>query len=200
MVRLQDSQLVNILDKGENDMGFYDFTVKNNSGKEVSLSDYKGKAVLVINSATECGFTPQYEDLQKLYTEYKDKGFEILDFPCDQFGHQAPGTDEEIATFCTSRFGVSFPMFSKIEVNGDNAIELFKFLKKEKGFKGFDPVEDKSEFMNSYIEKIDPDFRNNSEIKWNFTKFLVDKSGNVVERFEPVDKMEKVEKKLKELL
>lgn len=181
-------------------MGVFDFIVKDNNGKNVSLSDYKGKVVLIINSATECGFTPQYENLQKLYTEYKDKGFEILDFPCNQFGHQAPGTDEEIASFCTSRFGVTFPIFSKIEVNGDNAIDLFKFLKKEQGFKGFDPAEDKSDFMNSYIEKIDPDFRNNSEIKWNFTKFLVDKSGNVVARFEPVDNMAKIENKLKEIL
>ena len=118
-------------------MSIYDFKVKNNEGKEVSLGDYKNKVVLIINSATECGFTPQYEQLQKLYEDYKDKDFVILDFPCNQFGHQAPGSDEEIAKFCSSRFGVTFPLFSKIEVNGDGACEVFKYLKSEKGFAGW---------------------------------------------------------------
>ena len=106
-------------------MNIYDFKVKNNKGEEVSLGDYKNKVVLIINSATECGFTPQYEQLQKLYEDYKDKNFVILDFPCNQFGHQAPGSDEEIAKFCSSRFGVTFPLFSKIDVNGDSASEVF---------------------------------------------------------------------------
>ena len=153
-------------------MNIYDFKVKNNKGEEVSLSDYKNKVVLIINSATECGFTPQYEQLQKLYADYQDKDFVILDFPCNQFGHQAPGSDEEIAKFCSSRFGVTFPLFSKIEVNGDGACEVFKYLKSA----------------------------SKPDIKWNFTKFLIDKNGNVVRRFEPTEGVEVVEEAVKELI
>ena len=115
-------------------MGVYDFKVLDGQNKEVDLEDYAGKVLLIINSAIQCGFTPQYEKLQELYEKYGEKGFYILDFPCNQFGEQAPGTNEEIASFCDAGFGVTFPMFSKIEVNGENAIPLFKFLKNEKGF------------------------------------------------------------------
>lgn len=157
-------------------MELYDFIVKGKSGEDVSLSKFKGKVLLIVNTATGCGFTPQYGGLQDLYEEYKDKGFEILDFPCDQFGHQAPGSDEEITNFCTGRFGITFPQFSKIEVNGKNSIPLYTWLKKQKsGILG-------------------------GAIKWNFTKFLVDRKGNVVERFAPTVEPKNIEEKIKELL
>lgn len=181
-------------------MGVYDFKVLDGRNKEVNLEDYAGKVLLIINSATQCGFTPQYEKLQELYEKYGEKGFYILDFPCNQFGEQAPGTNEEIASFCDAGFGVTFPMFSKIEVNGENAIPLFKFLKNEKGFKGLDPKHELTAKLDEIISKMDADYKNNSEIKWNFTKFLVDRSGKVVERFEPTHDMELVEEKIKELL
>ena len=181
-------------------MSIYDFKVKNNEGKEVSLGDYKNKVVLIINSATECGFTPQYEQLQKLYEDYKDKDFVILDFPCNQFGHQAPGSDDEIAKFCSSRFGVTFPLFSKIDVNGDSASELFKYLKSEKGFAGWGADNDMSKLLTKMLSEADPDYASKPDIKWNFTKFLIDKSGNVVRRFEPTEGVAVVEEAVKELV
>ena len=157
-------------------MSIYDFTVKGRAGEDVSLSTYKGKVLLVVNTATGCGFTPQYEGLQKLYDKHKDKGFEILDFPCNQFANQAPGTIEEIQSFCTLNYGTTFPRFAKIDVNGKNASDLFKFLKKEK----------KSALGSS--------------IKWNFTKFLIDREGNVVKRFAPTDTPESIEQDIVSLL
>ncbi len=157
-------------------MSFYDITVKDRMGEDVSLGDYKGKVLLVVNTATGCGFTPQYAGLQKLYDSYKDKGFEILDFPCNQFANQAPGSIEEIQSFCTLNYGTTFPRFAKIDVNGRNASELYKFLKKEKkGTMG-------------------------SSIKWNFTKFLIDREGNVVKRFASADTPESIEKDIVALL
>lgn len=154
----------------------YDFTMKDAHGKEVSLSEFKGKVLLIVNTATGCGFTPQYEGLQKLYDTYKEKGLEILDFPCNQFAHQAPGTDAEIVSFCKMKYNVSFKQFSKIEVNGKNQAPLYEYLKSQKGG-----------VMGS-------------RIKWNFTKFLVDKNGNVVDRFAPTATPESIEEKIKELL
>ena len=157
-------------------MGLYDFTVKDINGKDVSLSEYKGKVLLIVNTATGCGFTPQYEGLEALYRELKDKDFEILDFPCNQFGNQAPGTEEEIVSFCKLRYDVSFPQFKKIEVNGANESPLYTWLKQQKG---------------GVL---------GSAIKWNFTKFLVDRDGNVVERFAPTVTPEKLAQKVKEIL
>ncbi|MBR0424975.1 MAG: glutathione peroxidase [Clostridia bacterium] len=157
-------------------MGLYDFTVKDINGKDVSLSEYKGKVLLIVNTATGCGFTPQYEGLEALYRELKDKDFEILDFPCNQFGNQAPGTEEEIVSFCKLRYDVSFPQFKKIEVNGANESPLYTWLKQQKG---------------GVL---------GSAIKWNFTKFLVDRDGNVVERFGPTVTPEKLAQKVKEIL
>lgn len=157
-------------------MKIYDFKVIKNNGKEISLSEYKGKVLLIVNSATGCGFTPQYKSLEKIYEKYKDQGFEILDFPCNQFGHQAPGTDAEINSFCTLNYDTKFPRFKKIDVNGKEASPLYKWLKKQKGgFLG-------------------------ESIKWNFTKFLVDRNGNVVARYAPVTTPEKIEKKIQDLL
>ena len=150
-------------------MNIYDFKVRNAKGVEVSMADYKGKVLLIVNTATGCGFTPQYEGLQKLYDKYKDLGLEILDFPCNQFGHQAPGTEEEIQEFCTLKYKTTFPLFAKVDVNGKDAEPLFIYLKKHKG--GF----------------------LSDDIKWNFTKFLVSREGSVIERYAPVTKPEKIE-------
>jgi len=149
-------------------MGLYDFSAKLNNGTDRSLSDYKGKVLLIVNTASECGFTPQYKGLQELYAKYHDRGLEVLGFPCDQFGHQEPGSDAEIQSFCELNYGVTFPIFSKIEVNGTSAHPLYKFLKDEKGGLLGDAL------------------------KWNFTKFLINKQGDVVERFAPVTKPEKI--------
>lgn len=181
-------------------MRIYDFIVQDKDGKKVSLSEYKGKTVLIINTATTCGFTPQYATLQNLYNSYQDKGFVILDFPCDQFGHQASGSESEIHQFCTSRFGVKFPMFHKVEVNGENEEPLFKYLKSQKGFKGFDMSYTLAQAIAFQLKMKDPDYEKNADIKWNFTKFLIDKNGTVVERYEPTDSLEKLEDDIKEIL
>ena len=157
-------------------MSIYDIKVKDANGNDVSLSEYKGKVLLIVNTATGCGFTPQYDSLQDLYEKYQGKGFEILDFPCNQFGNQAPGTQEEIASFCSSRYGITFRQFAKIEVNGKNQSPLYKFLKEQKGGVLGD------------------------NIKWNFTKFLVDRDGNVIERFAPTVTPEKIDKNIEEVL
>lgn len=155
---------------------FYDYKVKSISGEDVSMSEYKGKVVLIVNTASKCGFTKQYEGLEELYEKYKDQGFVILGFPCNQFGAQEPGANEEIKNFCTSTFSVTFPMMSKIDVNGDDADPLYKFLKKEKGGILGD------------------------DIKWNFTKFLIDREGNVVDRFASQKTPKALEKEVEKLL
>ena len=157
-------------------MSIYDFQVKDAQGNESDLSQYKGKVLLIVNTATGCGFTPQYDGLQDLYEKYQAQGFEILDFPCNQFGNQAPSTEEEIVDFCTSRYGITFRQFAKIDVNGDNAHPLYRWLKAQKGG-----------VMGS-------------NIKWNFTKFLVDREGKVVDRFGSTTTPEKIDAKVKELL
>ena len=163
----------------------YDFTVKDQQGNDVSLADYRGRVLLVVNTATECGFTPTYAQLEALYTTLHERGLDILDFPCDQFGHQAPGTNEEIARFCTSRFGVTFPQFAKIEVNGEGADPLFAYLQQQKGFEGFDEGHELTPVLEDLLAKDDPDYAGKPDIKWNFTKFLIDREGNVVRRFHP---------------
>ena len=178
----------------------YDFTVLDRRGKEVSLSEYKGKVLLIVNTATRCGFTPQYEALEAMYKDYKDQGLEILDFPCNQFGQQAPGTEEEIHEFCTLNFGTEFPQFKKIEVNGENESPLFNYLKAQKTFEGFDLNDKLGKLLDEMLSKADPDYAKKSDIKWNFTKFLVDKDGNVVKRFEPTHDMKLVEEEVKKLL
>ena len=178
----------------------YDFTVLDRRGKEVLLSEYKGKVLLIVNTATRCGFTPQYEALEAMYKDYKDQGLEILDFPCNQFGQQAPGTEEEIHEFCTLNFGTEFPQFKKIEVNGENESPLFTYLKAQKTFEGFDLNDKLGKLLDEMLSKADPDYAKKSDIKWNFTKFLVDKEGNVVKRFEPTHDMKLVEEEVKKLL
>ena len=171
-------------------MNLYDFTVKTRKGADVALSDFTGKVVMVVNTATGCGFTPQYKELQEIYDAFKDKGFEILDFPCNQFADQAPGTDEEIHTFCTGRFGITFPQYAKIDVNGENAIPLYQWLTSNTRFEGFNGPA--ALVLNGVVKKMDKDYKNNGNIKWNFTKFLIDREGNIIARFEPTMSMDKV--------
>ncbi|WP_027728965.1 glutathione peroxidase [Treponema sp. C6A8] len=179
-------------------MGIYDFKVMDRKGNEVSLSEFKGKVLLIVNTATGCGFTPQYKGLEELYQKYHDKGLEILDFPCDQFGHQAPGDDDEIHEFCTMKYHTTFDQFKKIDVNGENAIPLYNYLKEQKGFTGFTGV--KGALMKTVVSKFDPDYENNPNIKWNFTKFLVDREGNVIDRFESTVEPKKIDDKVAGLL
>lgn len=181
-------------------MNIYDFTVQNAQGQEVKLSEYKGDVVMIVNTATECGFTPQYEDLEKLYEEFKDQGFVILDFPCNQFGQQAPGSEEEIHQFCSTRFGVTFPQMKKIDVNGKDEIPLYKYLKEQMDFKGFNMEHPIAAKLVEILSDIDPDYDKKSDIKWNFTKFLVDRQGEVVARFEPTAPMEDVKAMIEKLL
>lgn len=178
----------------------YDFTVKDRKGNDVSLSEYKGKVLLIVNTATKCGFTPQYGELEALYKDYKDKGLEILDFPCNQFGEQAPGTAEEIHDFCTMNYGTQYPQFKKIDVNGPNELPLYTFLKAQKGFQGFDPEHKIGKILIEMLSKADPDYASKPDIKWNFTKFLIDKEGKVIDRFEPTFDIKIIEEKLKALL
>ena len=180
-------------------MGFYDISVTAPDGSQVSMADFKGKVVLVVNTATGCGFTPHYEPIEAMYEKYHDQGFEVVDVPCNQFKGQTPGTDEEIHQFCTLKYNTQFPQMKKSDVNGENAIELFKYLKSQKGFEGFgkSPM---ALAMSALLLTIDKDYKNNPDIKWNFTKFVIDREGNVVARFEPTADMKKVEECVASLL
>ena len=180
-------------------MSFYDLSVTAASGEEISMKDYEGKVVLIVNTATGCGFTPHYKDIEAMYEKFHDKGFEVIDVPCNQFAGQTPGTDDEIHEFCQLKYNTQFPQMKKSDVNGDTAIPLFKYLKEQKTFEGFGkgPA---ALAMNAMLKKIDKDYKNNSEIKWNFTKFVVDRKGKVVARFEPTAKMDEVAKFVEELL
>ena len=177
----------------------YGYTITTGKGEELKLSDYKGKVILIVNTATGCGFTPQYAPIEKLYEDYHDLGLEILDIPCNQFGAQAPGTDEEIHEFCTMHFNTTFPQMKKADVNGENELPLYTYLKSQKGFEGFDehPYKD---LLENMFAQADPEWDKKPDIKWNFTKFVADRDGNIVARFEPTADMEKVEVCIKELL
>ena len=177
----------------------YDFTVKDRLGQDVSLSDYRGKVLLIVNTATGCGFTPHYEPLEAMYRDLKDQGFEILDFPCNQFANQAPGDAEEIHQFCTLKFGTDFPQFAKIDVNGENADPLFAFMATEKPFAGFGKGL-KSAALNKFAEMNNKQFGDKAYIKWNFTKFLIDREGRVIARFEPTVDMKDVRNAVTEAL
>ena len=179
-------------------MTIYDCKVKNRKGEEVSISDYKGKVLIIVNTATGCGFTPQYEGLEKLYKEYHDKGLEILDFPCNQFGNQAPGSDDEIHEFCQFKYNTSFDQFMKVDVNGENESELYTVIKekqKEDIIEGL-----KNKMSMKAVEKISLSCKKKGDIIWNFTKFLVDREGKVVARYSPTFKPEDMEDKIKELI
>jgi len=177
----------------------YPFKAEANDGQEVNFADYKGKVLLVVNTASKCGFTPQYDGLEALYQKYKDQGLVVIGFPCDQFGHQEPGSDAEIANFCRANYGVTFPLMAKSDVNGENANPIFKWLYAEKPFAGFGDS-DTGKFMDAMLAKADPGYASNPDIKWNFTKFLIDRKGHVVARFEPVVKPEELEEQIQSLL
>ncbi len=169
----------------------YDFTVKDRQGKDVSLSEYQDKVLLIVNTATGCGFTPHYEPLEAMYRDLKDQGFEILDFPSNQFANQAPGSDDEIHEFCTLKFGTEFPQFKKIDVNGEDADPLFAFLATEKPFEGFGKGL-KLAALAKFADMNNKKFGDKAYIKWNFTKFLIDREGKVLARFEPTVDMQEV--------
>ncbi len=179
-------------------MNIYEFVVKARKGEKLDLSTLKGKVLLIVNTATGCGFTPQYKGLEELYKAYHEQGLEILDFPCNQFGHQAPGEDDEIHEFCTAKYQTSFDQLAKIEVNGENEEPLFTFLKSKISddlIKGA-----KNKLVMNGVKKISKTYQKKEDIKWNFTKFLVDKEGNVVKRYSPTYKPEDMEQDIKELL
>ena len=163
----------------------YGFSALDNKGAEQRFDQYKGKVLLIVNTASKCGFTPQYDGLEALYDKYGEKGFVVIGFPCDQFGHQEPGSNEEIEEFCRLNHGVTFPLMAKSDVNGEQANEVFKWLYSQKPFAGFGDS-DTGKFMDEMLSKADPDYASNPDIKWNFTKFLLDRKGRVVARFEPV--------------
>ena len=177
----------------------YDYKVKDRAGNEVSIGDYAGKVLLIVNTATGCGFTPHYDPLEDMYKEFRDQGFEILDFPCNQFANQAPESDDEIHEFCTLKFGTEFPQFAKIDVNGEDADPLFAFIATEKPFTGFGKGL-KNAALKKFSDANNKAFGDKAYIKWNFTKFLIDRQGNVVERFEPTADMTEVREAVKKEL
>ena len=177
----------------------YQFSAESNSGEQVNFADYKGKVLLIVNTASKCGFTPQYDGLEALYQKYKSEGFTVIGFPCDQFGHQEPGSNEEIEEFCRLNHGVTFPLMAKSDVNGENANEVFKWLYSEKPFAGWGDSET-GKFMDGMLSRNDPDYASNPDIKWNFTKFLIDRKGKVVARFEPVVTPEEIDSQIADIL
>ncbi len=180
-------------------MSIYDYSVPTPKNGEISLKDYEGKVMLIVNTATGCGFTPHYKDLEAMYEKFHDQGLEISDIPCNQFAGQTPGTDDEIHEFCQLKYNTKFPQMKKSDVNGETALPLYKYLKSQKGFKGFGfgPT---ALMMGAMLKKIDKDYKNNPEIKWNFTKFVVDRTGNVVARSEPTADMKDVAACVEKLL
>lgn len=181
-------------------MKIYDFTVKKATGEDIRLANYRGKVLLVVNTASKCKFTIQFDDLQKLYKNYMGQGLEILGFPCNQFGEQEPGSNEEVVSFCQLNYGVSFPIFSKIEVNGTNAHPLFQYLKEEKPFKGFDETNFQEKLLKAMIIEKNPEWLLGNSIKWNFTKFLIDEEGNVLKRYESTDDIETIRNDIEKLV
>ena len=180
-------------------MSIYDYAIAKPNGEELKLADLKGKVVLIVNTATGCGFTPQYEALEQIYEKYHDKGLEIVDIPCNQFGHQTPGTDDEVHEFCQLHYHTQFAQMKKSDVNGANELPLYTYLKAQKGFAGFGEHKF-SKLLAEMLSKEDKNWDKNPDIKWNFTKFLVDKNGEVTERFEPTADMNDVEAKIEKLL
>ncbi|MBR1600540.1 MAG: glutathione peroxidase [Alphaproteobacteria bacterium] len=177
----------------------YDYTLPKTNGEELKLADFKGKVLLIVNTATGCGFTPQYEAIENIYEKYHDRGLEIIDIPCNQFGHQTPGSDAEVKEFCQLHYNTKFEQMKKSDVNGANELPLYTYLKSQKGFAGFGNHKLAS-ILDEMLTKADPNWKENPDIKWNFTKFLISRSGEVVARFEPTISMDDVENKITELL
>lgn len=172
-------------------MSIYDFKVNKRRGGELDFSELRGKVLLIVNTATGCGFTPQYEAIEALYEKYHDKGFEVLDFPCNQFGNQAPGSDDEIHEFCTARYKTQFDQLAKVDVNGENESPVYTFLKSEMPYEEIKGI--KNKMAMKAVSKISKSTKKDSDIKWNFTKFLVDKNGKVVKRYDPTFKPEDID-------
>ena len=177
----------------------YDYTLPLPDGSEVSMSQFKGKVLLVVNTATGCGFTPHYTPIEQMYEDFRDQGFEVIDVPCNQFAGQTPGTDQQVHEFCQLKYKTQFDQMKKSDVNGENSLPLYKWLKEQKGFEGMGkgPA---ALAMNLMLKKLDKNYKSNPDIKWNFTKFVIDRKGNVVARFEPTADMKKVEECVKSLL
>lgn len=178
----------------------HDFTVKDRKGKDLSMKEFSNIVLLIVNTATKCEFTPQYEQLEALYKQYHAQGFEILDFPCNQFGQQAPGTDESIHEFCKTTYGTDFPRLKKVKVLGNNAEPLFKFLQQQRGFQGWDKDHPLTPVLDEMLSQQDPDYQQKPDIKWNFTKFLVNKKGVVMARFEPTASFDTIAQHIEKLL
>lgn len=166
-------------------MSIYDIQATTIQGKEVKLDDYKGKVLVIVNTASKCGFTPQYSDLQKLYDRYKEQGLEILGFPCNQFNEQEPGSHEEVESFCQINYGVKFPLFEKTDVRGRDAHPVFRFLTEQAPFEGFDVTNSSGKLLHAFLQEKHPELLLGDDVKWNFTKFVIDREGNIVGRFEP---------------
>ncbi len=179
-------------------MSLYDYSIVDRNGKEISLKEYKGKVLIIVNTATGCGFTPQYEGLENLYEKYHDNGLEIIDIPCNQFGNQAPGTDDEIHEFCALKYNTSFDQFTKADVNGENELPLYTYLKEQKKEDKIDGM--KNKMAMKAIEKISKTIKKDGDIKWNFTKFLIDKDGKVIERYSPTFKPVNMEEDIKKII
>ena len=180
-------------------MSIYDYKLTAGDGSLVDLNDYRGKVLLIVNTATGCGFTPHYEPMEKMYEDLHEKGLEIIDVPCNQFAGQTPGSDEEIHQFCTLKYNTKFPQMKKSDVNGENQLPLFAYLKSQKGFEGFG-MSPAGIAMSAMLKGIDKNYKKNPDIKWNFTKFVVDREGNVAARFEPTASMDKVRQCVESLL
>ena len=166
----------------------------------VSLKEYANEVLLIVNTATRCGFTPQYEELEQLYEKYHQQGFEVLDFPCNQFGYQAPGDYKTIHGLCTANYGITFPQFQKVMVNGKTALPLYTYLKEKEPFKGFDTTTKVGKYLDETFREKDPHYDQSADVKWNFTKFLIDREGHVIDRFEPSVPMDSVEAGVKAAL
>jgi len=181
-------------------MSLYHYTAKNIRGQDVELKSFEGKVLLIVNTASKCGFTPQYTDLQKLYEKYKERGLVILGFPCNQFGEQEPGTNDEVHTFCQLNYGVTFPLFEKVDVRGPEKHPLFAYLTEQAGFEGFDLTNSMGKMLNTFLSEKMPHLLEGDEIKWNFTKFLIARDGEVVKRFEPSVDVLDIESQVEALL
>jgi len=181
-------------------MNIYDFNVKSIDGETIDLNSFKGKVLLIVNTASKCGFTPQYEGLQKLYEKYNSKGLEILGFPSNQFAEQEPGTNKEVQSFCKINYGVTFPLFEKTDVRGENAHPLFKYLSENTSFSGFDLNHPTGPILSDFLNENLPEFLEGNSIKWNFTKFLIDKEGNIIKRFEPTSEPSAIAEEIEKLL
>jgi glutathione peroxidase len=183
--------------QGEIEMSIHTLQVKRSDGNKINLEEYRGKVLLIVNTASKCGLTPQYEGIEKLFQIYKEEGLTVLGFPCNQFGGQEPGTDEEISAFCSLNYNVTFPLFQKIEVNGENAHPLYRYLRKQAPE---DSNLDENQRLYQYLRAKYPEFMEGSSIKWNFTKFLIDQEGNVVKRYAPTTQPEEMIEDIEKLL